>query len=125
MIRLSGMGETLEGGIPGDLFVKVHVRKHPHLRKEGYNLVMDLDVKLSEALLGAEKTLGTLDGAITLKVPSGTKHGTILRVKGKGVPHSMGANKRGDLYVRIKIDIPEKLSRSAKKIVEELKKEGL
>jgi DnaJ-class molecular chaperone len=124
MIRLSGMGETLEGGLPGDLYVKVHVRKHPYLRKEGYNLIMDLLVLLSEALLGSEKTIGTLDGEVTLKVPAGTKHGTILRVKGKGVPFDR-SGKRGDLYVRISIQIPEKLSKEQKKHVEELKKLGL
>src|SRR3989338_7444893 len=73
MVRLSGMGETLEGGVPGDLYVKMHVRKHPYLRKEGYNLIMDLEIKLTEALLGAEKIIHTLDGEITLKIPSGTK----------------------------------------------------
>jgi DnaJ-class molecular chaperone len=125
MIRLSGMGETLEGGLPGDLFVKVHVRRHPFLRKEGFNLVMDLEAKLSEVLLGAEKTVPTLDGEITLKVPAGTKHGAILRVKGRGVPYNAGEKSRGDLYVRVNIQIPDKLSRSQKKIVEELKKEGL
>lgn len=124
MIRLSGMGETLEGGLPGDLYVKVHVRKHPYLRKEGFNLVMDLPVLLSEALLGAEKTIGTLDGEVTLKVPAGTKHGTILRVKGKGVPFDR-SGKRGDLYTRISIQIPDKLSKEQKKLVEELKKQGL
>lgn len=123
MIRLSGMGETLEGGVPGDLYVKVHVRRHPYLRKEGYNLVMDLKVLLSDALLGSEKKIGTLDGELTLKVPAGTKHGTILRVKGKGVPTDM--NKRGDLYVRIIVDIPEKLSKEQKKLIEELKKQGI
>ncbi len=132
MIRLSGMGETLEGGLPGDLYVKVHVRKHPYLRKEGYNLIMDLRLKLSEALLGEEKTIATLDGEVTLKVPASTKHGTILRVKGKGVPmggYSSIANsasgKRGDLYTRIVVEIPEKLSKDARKVVEELKKLGL
>ena len=123
MIRLSGMGETLEGGLPGDLYVKVHVRRHSYLRKEGYNLIMDLSVKMTEAMLGSERKIGTLDGEITLKVPSGTKHGTILRVKGKGVP--MDLNKRGDLYVRTLIDIPDKLSKDQKKLVEELKKQGL
>lgn len=125
MIRLSGMGEELEGGLPGDLYVKVHVRRHPILRKEGYNLVMDLGVKLSEALLGTERTIATLDGEVTLKVPGGTKHGTILRVKGKGVPHGINSKTRGDIYVRISIDMPDKLSKSQKKLVEELKKEGI
>ncbi|MDO8565238.1 MAG: DnaJ C-terminal domain-containing protein [bacterium] len=123
MVRLSGMGETLEGGVPGDLYVKVHVRKHPYLRKEGYNLIMDLPIKLTEALLGSERTIMTLDGEITLKIPAGTNHGTILRVKGKGVPIEQG--KRGDLYARILVQIPEKLSKEAKRAVEELKKQGL
>ena len=123
MIRLSGMGETLEGGVPGDLYVKVHVRKHPYFRKEGYNLVMDLEVKLTEALLGAERMIVTLDGEMTLKVPAGTKHGVILRVKGRGVP--LGGNKRGDIYIRVSVQIPEKLSKVAKNLIEELKKEGL
>lgn len=125
MIRLSGMGETLEGGLPGDLYVKVHIRKHPYLRKEAYNLVMDLSVKLTEALLGSERTIATLDGEVTLKIPSGTKHGTILRIKSRGVPFETGSDKRGDLYVRISVQIPEKLSKEAKKLVEELKKQGI
>ena len=123
MIRLSGMGEVLEGGLPGDLFVKVHVRKHPTLRKEGYSLVMDLQIKLSEALLGGERTVPTLDGEITLRIPTGTNTGTILRVKEKGVP--MGNGRRGDLYVRVKVKLPEKLSKDSKKLIEELKKQGL
>ncbi len=123
MIRMSSMGEVIEGGLPGDLYVKIHVRRHPVLRKEGYNLVMDLTVKLTEALLGGEKTIPTLDGEIVLKIPQGTNTGTLLRVKGKGVPQV--GNKRGDLYVRITVNIPEKLSREAKKVVEELKKEGI
>ena len=128
MIRLNGQGEILEGGVPGDLYVKVHVRKHPYLRKEGYNLIMDLEIKLTEALLGEEKIIHTLDGEITLKISAGTKHGSILRVKGKGVPHNASARQsggRGDLYIRISIQIPEKLSKEAHKVVEELKKLGL
>ncbi|OGM03230.1 hypothetical protein A2115_02635 [Candidatus Woesebacteria bacterium GWA1_41_8] len=124
MIRMSGMGETLEGGVPGDLYVKVRVRRHPVLRKEGFNLVMDLNIKLSEALLGGEKPIQTLDGELTLKIPAGTNHGMILRVKGKGVPFG-ATSKRGDLYVRMIVKIPEKLSKEEKKAVEELKKLGL
>src|SRR3989344_4734987 len=130
-IRLNGQGEILEGGLPGDLYVKVHVRKHPYLRKEGYNLIMDLEIKLTEALLGAERVIHTLDGEITLKIPTGTKHGTILRVRGKGVPHgghptsTKASTSRGDLYIRISVQIPEKLSKDARKAVEELKRQGL
>jgi DnaJ-class molecular chaperone len=124
MIQMRGMGETLEGGsTPGDLYVKVHVRRHPTLRKEGYNLLTELPIKLSEALLGVEKTLITLDGDVTLKIPAGTNTGSILRVKGKGVPQ--GNNRRGDLYVRITFKLPEKLSKESKKLIEDLKKEGI
>lgn len=122
MIRMSGLGETIENGQPGNLFIRVHIKKHSHIRKEGYNLVMDLDIKLSEALLGAEKPIQTLDGKIELKVPSGTNSGTVLRVKGKGVPQG---NRRGDLYIRINVKLPQKLSKDAKKLIEELKKEGI
>lgn len=129
MVRLGGYGEAMEGGVPGDLYVKVHVRKHPYLRKEGFNLVMDLKILLSEALLGGERTIATLDGEVTMKIPPGTKHGTILRVKGKGVPYasssSTGRGGRGDLYVRISIDMPEKLTKEQKKLVEELRKSGI
>ncbi len=123
MIKMPGYGETIEGGNPGNLFIRIFVQKHPHIRKEGYNLIMDTTISLTDALLGATKTLDTLDGRIELKVPNGTNTGTILRVNGKGVPHSV--NRRGDFYVRIKVNIPEKLSKEQKKLVEELKKEGI
>ena len=81
-----------------------------------------------EALLGAEKVIHTLDGEITLKIPTGTKHGSILRVKGRGVPHGASTRQsrgRGDLYIRISVQMPEKLSKEARQAVEELKKSGL
>ncbi len=122
-IRMTGLGEILDGGATGDLIIKTRVKPHSKIRKEGYNLVMDIGILLTEALLGAERIIETLDGNLTLKIPQGTNSGTILRVKGKGVP--VGESKRGDLYVRITVRIPEKLSRDAKKLVEELKKENL
>jgi curved DNA-binding protein len=122
-VVMRGNGETIEDGQAGDLYVRVHVKRHPHLRKEGYNLVMDITIKLSDALLGTNKNITTLDGEIELKIPAGTDHGTILRVKGKGVPQ--GGSRRGDLYVRVSIKLPEKLSKEAKKLVEDLKKEGI
>lgn len=123
MIRMDGFGEMLEGGHPGNLYVKVHVRPHSYLRKEGHNLVMDLSIKLSEALLGVNKAVTTLDGEIEVKIPAGTNTGAILRIKGKGVPQ--GNNHRGDLYIRINVKLPDKLSKEAKKLIEELKKEGI
>jgi molecular chaperone DnaJ len=123
MIRFSGKGEAVAGGQAGDLFVRIHIKPHHSFTREGLNLRTQLKVKLTEALLGAEKPLQTLDGDITLTIPEGIVHGEILRVKGRGVPS--GKNRRGDLLVQIFIDFPTRLSRSAKKTIEELKKEGL
>lgn len=123
VIRLGGAGEAIKSGSPGDLYVKVHVAKHNLFRKEGNNLFMDLGVKLSSALLGDEYTVDTLDGPITLKIPEGIRHGEILRVKGKGVP--VEKTRRGDLMIRISIDLPNKLSKDAKRLIEQLKREGI
>ncbi len=123
MIKLSQMGEAIVGGVPGDLYIKIHVRKHPHIKKEGNNLIMDLDVKLSDALLGEEYLVETLDGKLRVTIPEGVNFGELLRIRGKGVP--IGESKRGDLLLKINIKMPKKLSRDAKKTIEELKKEGV
>lgn len=123
MVRLGGAGEAVQGGVAGDLYIKLHIAKHSTFIKEGSNLLMDLNVKLTQALLGGETTVKTLDGDLILKIPEGVSHGEILRVRGKGVP--TGRNSRGDIMIKINVQIPTKLSKNAKKIVEELKKEGV
>ena len=123
MIRMSGGGEAVSGGISGDLYIKVHVKKHATMRKEGSHLIIDLEVKLTDALLGAKYSVETLEGTLEVKIPQGVTHGEMLRVRGKGVPIENG--KRGDLILRVSIDLPKKLSRKAKKLVEELKNEGI
>lgn len=123
VIRLGGAGEAIKDGASGDLYVKIHVAKHSLFRREGSNLLMDLSVKLSSALLGDEYTIPALDGNISVKIPEGIKHGEILRLRGKGIP--VDRNHRGDLLITISVDIPSKLSKEAKKLVEELKKQGI
>lgn len=123
MIRMPGFGEAIPGGNAGDLYVKLHVRRDPAFTREGTNLTTVLSVKLSDALLGAERDVHTLDGAISLKIPAGVSHGEMLRVRGKGVPIS--SHSRGDLFVRIHIEFPKKLSKHAHGLVEELRKEGI
>ena len=122
MIRMTGRGEAVRGGTPGDLYVKIHVQKHASVVREGMHLRTALSVKLTDALLGASYTVMTLDGPITLAVPAGIKSGDVLRIREKGV--KMG-NKRGDFLVTVTIDTPQKLSRRAKKLVEELREEGI
>ncbi|MEK7208148.1 MAG: molecular chaperone DnaJ [Patescibacteria group bacterium] len=123
VIRLTGAGEAVKSGASGDLYVKVHVARHPQFRKEGSNLFMELPVKLSSVLLGDEYRVETLDGALTVKIPEGIKHGEILRVKGRGVPVERG--RRGDLMIKLTIDLPSKLSKDARRLVEELKRQGI
>ena len=123
MIRMSNRGEAVPGGVAGDLYIRVHVDKHPQFQRDGTNLIMNLEVKLSDALLGAEHEIKTLDGELKLKIPAGISSGEILRVKNKGVPVS--SSRRGDLMIRVKVPTPTKLSRQAKKLIEELKNEGL
>ncbi|MBI2100912.1 MAG: J domain-containing protein [Candidatus Vogelbacteria bacterium] len=123
MIRLAGRGEAAPKGVAGDLYVKVHVERHPVFRRESDNLAMDLNIKLSDAILGVEQELKTLDGQVKVKVPEGISSGEILRVKGRGVP--TGPGRRGDLYIHIKVKTPDKLSKKARKIIEDLRAEGL
>lgn len=123
MIRMPARGEAIKNGVPGDLYVKIHVQKHKTIRRVGEHLEAVLNVKLSDALLGATYSVETLDGAVDIKIPEGVKHNEVLRIKGKGVPYA--GSHRGDFHVRIVIDLPHKLSRTARKLIEELKKEGI
>ncbi|HEY4499011.1 MAG TPA: molecular chaperone DnaJ [Candidatus Paceibacterota bacterium] len=123
VIRLSGAGEAIPNGIAGDLYVKIHVKRHSLFTKEGSNLVSNLSIKLSTALLGGDYRLQTLDGEMNIKIPAGVSIGEILRVRGKGVP--VDKSKRGDLLIKLSIELPSKLSKEAQRLVEELKKEGI
>ena len=85
--------------------------------------MMDLDVRLSDALLGGEKDIKTLDGNIKLKIPAGIDSGEIMRVRGKGIPY--GTRRQGRSAIKISIKIPKRLSNRSKKIIEELREEGI
>ncbi len=122
MIRMSGRGEAIANGATGDLYIKIHIKPHDTIKREGNNLVSQLHIKLSDALLGNVYKVETLDSEVDIKIPAGVKHGELLRIKGKGVPSASGT---GDFMVRIEIDLPQKLSRKAKKLIEELKEEGI
>ena len=123
MIRMPGKGEAVKGGVPGDLYIKVHVKPHAIFRKEGANLVMNLPIKLTDALLGTTVSISTIeDKQLEVKVPPMNKTEEMLRIRGKGVTFEGGA---GDLLIRVSATLPKKLSTKAKKAIEELKSEGL
>lgn len=121
ILRLSGGGEAVSKGISGDLYIKIHVKKHKTFRKEGLDLVMDLDIKITDAILGNKIQIETLKEKVNIEIPEGSKDGDIIKIKGKGVE----TTKKGDIVIKLHIEIPKKISRDQKKIVEKLKEEGL
>jgi molecular chaperone DnaJ len=118
-IRLKGRGEPGDAGGPaGDLFVVVHVTPHPVFRRRGDHLTLAVPVTFTEAALGAEITVPTLDGTVTLKVPPGTSSGRTFRVKGRGVVRPSG--RAGDLLVTVEVAVPTSLSPKARQALETL-----
>jgi molecular chaperone DnaJ len=122
-LRLSGMGEAIQGGPSGDLYVHISVTPHRTIQRKGTDLYSTLDIKLTDALLGAQYSVETLDGQEPIAIPAGTKIGSTVVIKEKGVPTSK--SKRGSFIVQLNIKIPEKLSKESKQLIEELKKQGI
>lgn len=124
-LRLTGKGEPIEGGNPGNLYIRIHVQPHKILHKEGIHLVMQLPIKITDAILGTKVDIDTLDEEkLTVKIPKGITHGEVLRVRGKGVPIPE-RNASGDLLIQITIPTPTNLSSKAKKAIDALRTEGL
>jgi molecular chaperone DnaJ len=122
-LRVRSRGEAIQGGEMGDLYVKLNVKAHAVYTREGSNLMMDLKIKLTDALLGMTYNLKTLDNKnMEVKIPEGINNGEMLRVKGKGVPTT---HSRGDIIIRIQVIMPTHLSRKIKDVIEKLKEEGL
>ena len=106
-IRLAGQGGPgARGGPAGDLFLTVRLREHPHVRREGKDLLLDLPLTIPEAVKGTEVELPTFDGAVRLRVPAGAQPGMKLRLRGRGMPDLRGGP-RGDLYAVVKVVLPE------------------
>lgn len=126
IIRIDGKGEAgKKGGKAGNLFVRIFVKQHPVFERRGDDIFTQSEINFSQAALGDEIELKTLEGAnIILQVPEGTESGKVLRISGKGIPHFGGYGK-GNLYVELRVKTPKKLSKEQKKLLEKLKEEGL
>lgn len=117
-VKLAGRGEPGPAGAPaGDLYVRVHVRPHRFFGRRGSDLLVDLPVSFSEAALGANVQVPTLNGPVTMKVPAGTPSGKTFRLKGKGAPRKGG---HGDLLVTAEIEVPSKLSKKERELLQQL-----
>ncbi len=107
---------------PGDLEITIKVKPHPFFQRTGDDVVCQVPVTFAQAALGAEVEVPTLDGRGKLRVPPGTQPGSVLRVKGKGIPHRVGVG-RGDQKVEVSIEVPTQLTPKQRALLEELAKE--
>ena len=121
-ISVQGQGEAGEkGSKSGDLYITVHVKPNSKFSREGNNIVSEEHISFSQATLGAKIEIQTIGGKLNMKIPAGTQSGEFFRIKGEGIPH-LGRSLRGDQLVKIIVDVPRKLSREQKRLIEELGK---
>jgi molecular chaperone DnaJ len=119
-VRLAGKGEPgRRGGPPGDLYVVTRVAESPIFRRKGDNLEVDVPITIVEAIKGATVDVPTLAGSKRIRVPAGTQHGTVQRLRGEGPPR-LGGKGRGDIHYRLGVEVPRMLSKEQSEVVDEL-----
>ncbi len=124
-IKIPGKGEYPRGGgQPGDLYVTIHVQEDSRFEREGNNIISFATIKFSQAALGDVIEVETVHGPTKIKIPAGTQPGDILRIKGKGIQRD-GYFGKGDHLVKIKVEVPTKLDSKQKKLIQELRENGL
>ncbi len=126
IIKVEGKGDAgKKGGKAGDLYVRVFVKPHSVFQRKGDDLYISVPISFSQATLGDEVEITTLEGKkILLKVSSGTESGKMLRISNKGIPHFSGYG-RGDMYFELIVKTPKKLTKKQKELLEKLKEEGI
>jgi molecular chaperone DnaJ len=119
-IRYGGEGDAGRSGAPsGDLYIVLSIRAHDFFERDGYDLRCIVPISFPQAALGAEISIPAIDGSVPLKIPEGTQSGKELRVRGKGVPY-LNEKGRGDLIVRVVVQIPKKMTRAQRDLVAQL-----
>ena len=119
-IRLAGEGQPgVNGGPNGNLFIAIKVKAHKYFRRREYDVLLDLNVNIAQATLGADVEIPTVDGPTMLKIPNGTQPGKILRLRGKGIPKLRG-NGRGDQLVVINVEVPINVDNDQRQLFEQL-----
>ncbi|MBZ5524688.1 MAG: molecular chaperone DnaJ [Acidobacteriia bacterium] len=119
-MRYQDQGHSgLNGGPPGDLYVFLSVKPHPFFEREGKDLFCSVPISFTQAALGAEIMIPTLEGEHKLRIPEGTQSGTVLRLRGKGVAALRGGGK-GDIHVHVRVQTPSKLTKQQRQLLEEL-----
>ena len=124
-LRLAGKGlSDIPGLPPGDLFFNIKILDHPIFKREGNGLFMEKEIKFSEAVLGISLVVPTISGNKKMTIPPGTQCNTKMRLKGQGMPVFRGKG-NGDLYIKLIISVPKKLTRVQKKLLQDMAKAGL
>ncbi|OGZ65620.1 MAG: hypothetical protein A3D34_00190 [Candidatus Staskawiczbacteria bacterium RIFCSPHIGHO2_02_FULL_33_16] len=125
-IEIEGKGDAgKKGGRSGNLYVRIFIKEHPVFKRKEDDLYVSSQITYSQAILGAEIEMPTLEGTkILLTVPQGTESGKVLRISGKGIPH-FGSYGRGNMFVELIIKTPKKITKEQRKALDQLKKEGL
>lgn len=119
-IRLTGEGQLgSHGAPPGDLYLILKVKPHKYFRRKEFDILLELDINIAQATLGADVEVPTVDGLSILSIPSGTQPGKVLRMRDKGVPH-LRNNNRGDQLVIINVEIPKRLTKDQRELVQQL-----
>lgn len=123
-IRLSGYGESGGPGVDaGDLYVTVHIQDDARFERDGFDVHVNVTITYPQAVLGDTVEIETIDGKKKIVIPEGTQSHQQIRLKGLGIPHLRDSSRRGDQYVHVIVDVPKKVSKSAKRLLEDLKKE--
>lgn len=122
-LKLTGEGEAgLHGGSRGSLYINIYVKPHPVFNREGENLYCELLIPFTVAALGGNISVPKLEGEMDLKIPAGTPAGHTFKIKGEGLPHLQAQGSRGDLYVKVDIEVPSKLDAKQKELLQEFAK---
>ncbi|MBQ5748582.1 MAG: molecular chaperone DnaJ, partial [Oscillospiraceae bacterium] len=111
------------GGPNGDVLVSVHIRKHPIFVRDGANVLCEMPITFTQAALGAVIEVPTLDGKVRYTIPEGTQTGTTFRLKGKGIEY-LGYKTRGDQFVTVVVETPQKLTNEQKELLRKLEETG-
>ena len=121
-LTIPGQGDAgIGGGSPGNLYVYIHAQPHEYFERDQNDVYCMIPISITQAALGADIFVLTLDEEkIKVKIPSGTQNGKILRLKNEGIPHLQNPNRRGDMYIKIRVEIPSKLNVKTRKLLEEL-----
>lgn len=124
-LRMPGKGNAgPNNNHTGDLYVSVNVKPHPYFERDGHNLYIMVPISFTQAALGSEITVATIDDKkVKIKIPAGTPNGKLLKLKGYGVPYGGHSTSRGDFYIKLSIQTPERMSSKAKALLQEFAKE--